>query len=322
MKSILNILVFIITVNGYSQIVPSTYEHISHLMTFGPSANAKWGDDDKVQVYFYSMPTDQKGNIYFRIFDPEISGDLDQKNGSFDTKTEFAIYGGRGAYSTKAARGTQPTKGYDAGIILDKKTFGSSSTYENKWYTFGPFNPKEGELIHAEKEGEADRYIFKIIIKGKSGNDGNGYKLSMSSSPSKNTSIPSGKAFAFEICFRLFDDITKVAHFYPFVGEGVTNIKQCNFDFDNNGQILITSVVKNMNPAATSSDGNWKSSIHKIEKDEHNLVLDLQIVQRKKSKNDMAIYILNQYGEAMPFFSIPADGLRKYKYKIKVKINI
>jgi hypothetical protein len=33
----------------------------------------------------------------------------------------------------------------------------------------------------------------------------------------------------------------------------------------------------------------------------------------------MVFYITNQYGELMPFYTVPIGGVPKYKYKIGVK---
>jgi hypothetical protein len=311
-------IVFIVQ-EAFTQMIPSRYENVSHLMTFGPGADAKWGDDDHVQVYFFSIPANYRKNFYIKVLDPSTSGDMDQANGGFDTKTQFAVYGGKGAFSNPAARNMNPIKGYDSGVLLDKKVFGSESTYENKWYTFGPFNPKEGELIKAIDKTDKDKYYIKVIIKGISGNDGNGYKLQLCDSESNN--IQQAEAFAFEVGFRLKSKKGETAHFYPFIDEGVTNVKQNNFDFDSDGKIRLTSVVKNMHPAETSKDGSWENSIHKIVEEEFETVLDLQIDKSSSSSNDMVIYMENQYGEALPFYSVPSAYQKKYRYKVKVNVK-
>ena len=320
MKAIFTVAIFLGSLISLSaQTVPSRYENISHLMTFGPGADSKWGDDDNVQVYFFSIPANYKKNIYVKVLDPSTSGEMDQANGSFDTKTQFAIYGGKGAFSNPAARNMDPVKGYQSGVLLDKKTFGSEASYENKWYTFGPFNPKEGEFIKAADAADKDKYYIKVIIKGLSGNDGNGYKLQLCDSESKD--IQQAEAFAFEVSFRLKAKKGETAHFYPFIEDGVTNVKQNNFDFDSDGKILLTSVVKNMHPAVTSKDGNWSSSVHKIVEEEFETVLDLQINKSSTIDNDMVVYMENQFGEALPFYSVPSAYQKKYRYKVKVNVK-
>ncbi len=297
-----------------AQLVPSSYENIDHLMTFSKGANKSWGDDDYVQIYFFSVPKEHQGNLYIRIFDPNCSGNLDQANGSFDSKTKFSVYGGKDAFNHPAARMVNPERGYDSGLLLDAKVFGKEDAFEEKWYTFGPFNPKEGDI-------DDDKYVFKLIIEGQDGNDGNGYRLAMSSEADKNEDVEAALAFAYEISFRLKTDITEVAHFYPFIDPDVISVKQNNFDFDGNGVMRITSVVKNQHRIESSKDGKWASSVHKIVSDEHNLSLDLQIIKSDDSDNDMVLYLQNQYGDAIPFYSMPQPNVPKYKYKVKIKIE-
>ena len=311
---IFSISIFCICWNVKSQLVPSSYENIDHLMTFSKESSKSWGDDDFVQIYFFSVPKEHVGNLYIRVFDPNCSGLMDQANGSFNSKTKFSVYGGKEAFNHPSARKVDPVRGYDSGVLLDSKVFGSEEKYEQEWFTFGPFNPKEGDL-------DGDKYVFKMIIEGQEGNDGNGYRLAFSSEEFKNKDVEAGLAFAYEISFRLKSDVKEVAHFYPFIDPEIVSVKQNNFDFDFNGEMRVTSVVKNMQKVSTSNDGEWVSSVLPIVKDEHNLSLDLQIIKKDDSPNDMVLYLQNQYGDAIPFYSMPQPNVPKYKYKVKIKIE-
>lgn len=55
---------------------------------------------------------------------------------------------------------------------MTTKTFGEDAEQDNGWYTFGPFNPAEGEL-----QPEVGGYVFKLIVEGLDGDDGNLYKF-------------------------------------------------------------------------------------------------------------------------------------------------
>jgi len=298
----------------YSQIVPSTYENIQYLMTFGKEASPKWGDDDNTQVHFFVLPKSEKKAFYIRIFDPSISGSCDTKNGSFDTKTTFSFYGGKGAFSTKAARLINPVEGYDNGKLLSKKTFGSDKEYDNKWYSIGPFNPQEGEYSK-----QFDGYIFKIICKGISGNDGNAYKYSLSYKKNENIAIENGNIFTYEMCFKLFPKKSSIAHVYPFITDNIKSILINNFDADDDIFIRITSIAHKLINGKVSLDGNWNKTLLKILSKEINTSIDVQLVKKTDSNNDMMIFILNQFKEAMPLFTVPIGGKPKYLYKVNVK---
>ena len=98
-----------------------------------------------------------------------------------------------------------------------------------KWYSFGPINPTEGEYL--PKEGG---HIFKVIIEGTSGDDGNLYRLFLSSSPTENRSVEGAFAYYFRYKFRMHDDVNQVSHIYPYIDKDIVSIKQANFDWDRN----------------------------------------------------------------------------------------
>ena len=129
-----------------SQSIPADEENIPFLVTFGNKADKSWGDDDFCQIHFLVIPKDQMAPFYIRVFDPDIGGQHDELKTSFNTQTSFEIYGGPGAISDEDARKEQPVGNYKSGILMDERTFGADAEWDNKWYTFGPFNPVEGEL--------------------------------------------------------------------------------------------------------------------------------------------------------------------------------
>ena len=45
------------------------------------------------------------------------------KNGSFDSKTSFSLYGGKYCFSKKEAQQVDPVKGYDSGRLIKKMVF-------------------------------------------------------------------------------------------------------------------------------------------------------------------------------------------------------
>ncbi len=135
------------TMVAYAQPAPAVDENIPYLVTFGKDADKSWGDDDFCQIFFCKIPKDQIAPIYIRVFDPDTGGDLDEPKGDYNTKIRFSVYGGKNCWSDKDAQDVNPVGNYKSGINIASKTFGSEPQYNNKWYTFGPFNPFEGEYI-------------------------------------------------------------------------------------------------------------------------------------------------------------------------------
>jgi hypothetical protein len=301
----------------FCQLVPAKESNIEFLATFGSNAKGTWGDDDHTQVFFISLSNTQKDPFYIRIYDPECGGKNDQINTAFNTQTKFTVYGGNDCYSNKDARQVNPSGNYKSGIQLGSKTFNNETIYDDKWYTFGPFNPQEGEL-----DKELNGYVFKLIIEGISGDDGNMYKFFVSTQADNNYAPEGTNAFAYEMCFRInAQSPNALAHLYPFIDKNVLSVRQYNFDFDSDGEIRLTTIAKKLHPQAISKDGTWEWSANKVKDEEKNTSFDLQISKKGAKSNDMVMYMVNQYNEAVPFFSNPIGGKPKYKYKIDVQVK-
>ena len=141
-----------------AQSVPSIEENIPFLVTFGKDSETSWGDNNFRQTFFALIPRDQRGAVYIRVFDPDVGGEYDEAKGVFDTKTRFMVYGGLNCWSSIGKNPLESNEDIYSGILLASKTFGNDPKYDGKWYTFGPFNPAEGEYVE-----KFNGYVFKII---------------------------------------------------------------------------------------------------------------------------------------------------------------
>ncbi|MCR5695782.1 MAG: hypothetical protein K6G73_02275 [Marinilabiliaceae bacterium] len=300
-----------------AQPVPGADENIPYLITFGKGGETAWGDDNFVQIIFFSIPADQNTPVYIRVYDPDCGGENDEMKNSWNTKTKFTIYGGAGSCSNKDAQKCNEKGNYKSGTMLLTKTFGSEPTFDGKWYTFGPINPSEGENLP-----EFGGRTFKLVIEGISGDDGNMYRLFLSRNGNNNVKVDGAFAYYFKYKFRMHDSGTEVSHIYPYIDNRVVSIKQSNFDWDNDGFLRIISVSKNGVMMKVSNDDEWQSSTHKIDDAEKNSSWDIQMIKSKSKplkNNNVVIYLENQYGELLPFYSVPIGGIPKYKYTIGVK---
>ena len=299
-----------------AQAVPSPVENIDYLVTFGAQADRGWGDDDFTQTFFFLVPQARRQPVYVRVFDPDCGGRHDEPKFGWNTRTDFSLYGGAGAHSGPDARRTEPVGSFRSGILLRQQTFGAEPAYAGKWYTFGPLNPLEGELV-TEFQG----YVFKLIAQGRQGDDGNLYRYFLSSSPTENVPVEGGNAFTYEYAFRLKGAAGARTHLYPFVNDKVVSIKQSNFDVDGDASLMLFSVAKNGHAAPVSGDGQWRSSEYPIVAAEHGLSLDLRLLNRSRAVNDMVFFVTDQYDTALPFFAVPLGGPPRYYYEVDVKIR-
>lgn len=297
----------------YCQAVPGKDENIPYLVTFGKNGETSWGDDDFYSVFFFTIPKDYNRQFYIKVFDPDNGGEIDEIQGLFDSKTMFSVYGGKGVDPDKnlASRGLKNGENYKQGTLLASKVFGNETTYDNKYYAFGPFNPNEGDYNEKWKS-----YIFKIVCEGITGDDGNLYRYFLSREAGSELPVEGANAFTYEYTFRLANDTKSVAHIYPYVDTGIVSIKQRNFDWDNDGVILVVSTYKQGLPLPVSNENDEKVSVIAVEPAEIGKSLDFQFHKRQDDlvrNNNVVVSLENQRGDALQFFSSPIGGVPVYQ---------
>ncbi len=300
-----------------SQSAPAADENIPYLMTFGGNSDPSWGDDDFLQIFFCLIPSSQTNAVYIRIYDPDTGGSLDEVKGDFNTIVNFSVYGGIGCWSDTAAQSVHPSGNYKSGYLLSSKSFGADPKYDGKWYSFGPFNPSEGE--YAEILGG---HAFKIIAQGISGDDGNLYRYFLSSSPEENIPVEGGNFFTYKYHFRLSDDQKHVSQIYPFVDDRTISVQISDFDWDNDGTIRLFSVSKNGLFCKVSGENNWAMSEFPIFAEEKNTTIEIQFTKNKYiqvKNNNVVVTVRNQYGVSLPFYVVPIGGVPVYSPKIRMK---
>jgi len=306
------------TVQISAQPAPAEEENIPSLVTFGGQADRSWGDDDFCQIFFFRIPTTQKDPVYIRVFDPDTGGELDEGKGDFNTKVRFSVYGGKGCYSDADAQNVEPEGNYKSGNLLASKSFAESNRYDNNWYTFGPFNPLEGEYVE-----KFDGQVFKIIAQGEAGDDGNLYSYFLSTMSKENHEVDGGNLFTYEYTFRLSNNQNNVSQIYPYIDDRTISVRISNFDWDDDGFIRIVSVAKNGELCPVSGEDNWVHKEFKIVEEEKDTSMEIQFIKNRNQKinnNNVVLTVQNQYGEMMPFFVIPIGGIPVYNAKIRMRV--
>jgi hypothetical protein len=302
---------FASSVTSMAQPVPGIDENIPYLMTFGKDGKTSWGDDDFSQTFFFQIPLDYKEPFYIRVFDPDTGGEHDEINGTWNTRMLYSVYGGAECYSHENAKGIDPTGNYKSGTLLFSRAFGMDQAHDNKWYTFGPINPAEGEYV-----SKWNSYVFKIICDGVSGDDGNTYRYFLSRDANGNRPIEGANAFTYEYSFRMWNDTENVMHIYPFVDSACIFVKIWNFDWDSDGTILAISEVRKGQELKISGEDEWAEDRITVLPEEKERSYDFQFHKRKDflvRNNNVVVRVENQYGEMLPFFSAPLGGIPVYK---------
>ena len=161
--------------------------------------------------------------------------------------------------------------------------------------------------------------MFKIVCEGISGDDGNLYRYFLSSNPDNNIPIEGANAFTYAYHFRMWNDFKSIAHIYPYIDTGIVYIRQRNFDWDKDGNILVVSRYKQGISVPISNENDWVQSNIPIEPQEVGASLDFQFHKRQDElvkNNNVVITLENQRGDALKFFSSPIGGVPVYQPKI------
>lgn len=321
-RLILPFIILVMTANpsGLSaQEVPGPDENIPFLITFGRDGGiTSWGDDDFSQTFFFALPKDYKDPFYIRVYDPDIGGKTDELNNFWNTRMVYSVYGGKGCYTNPEANGIDPKGNYKSGTLLATRTFGMDNKLDERWFTFGPFNPADGEYYPKFVSN-----IFKIICDGVSGDDGNLYRYAISRRPDSNVPVDGANAFTYEYTFRMWNnnDTSFVSHIYPYIDSGCIWVQQSNFDWDTDGNSIVVSVVKKGMRLSISDEDVWVKNRIPIDEEEIGKSLDFRFYKRRGElvkNNNVVVSVQNQYGQNLPFFSAPIGGVPVYKPRIKV----
>lgn len=308
------LLISMVTADLNAQAVPGKDENIYCLVTFGKDGKTSWGDPNFHSVWFFHIPPDYKKPFYIRVFDPDCGGEYDEIQGEFNTKTLFSIFGGKLVDPEQNTESQGVEKGktnYKKGNLLASKIFGSEAKYDNKYFTFGPFNTADGDF-----SAKWTMNVFKIVCEGVQGDDGNLYRYFLSSDPNSNIPVEGANAFTYSYTFRMWNDFKSIAHIYPFIDKGVAKIKQENFDWDNDGKILVVSRYRVGDLMNISNEDDTKENTFGVDQEkEVGSSLDFQFHKSQGvlvKNNNVQIQLSTQDNKGIKFFSSPIGGVPKY----------
>ena len=161
------------------------------LVVYGPQANSREGDPDRIERLFFSLPAGVTGPLYLRLFDGDTGGKWDSTLGRLNGETGYRLFGGEGAFSTAprpvpVAYGDQPAA-YDpavqtagTGQLLHEARIAADQASEDQWQTLTAFDATAGEVV-------GDRVWFRLDVAGVAGDDGNAFAATISQNADANT---------------------------------------------------------------------------------------------------------------------------------------
>jgi len=215
---------------------PDTTLETGSVLTFGRGAPGTDGDDDHVQVIFFEVPASCGDNLYFRIHDADTGGGgageaIDEADSpppwNWNTTITYTLRGYTGTYTHSDARSHRPgSAGINSGTLLTRTVIGNDPAYDGNWnLVFGPYTAGDGELVGSSR-------VFKLVVEGAGGDDGNLYNVVLSTDPLTNIAPAGSRVFAHSWTFPLPLDPSRRSPLYPYVSQGTVFFEQHNWDMD------------------------------------------------------------------------------------------
>lgn len=263
------------------------------LVTYGPTAPTREGDDDFKQVIFVRVPQSITDSLYLRIFDADNGGLIDSPFDKFDTETRFALFGGTGAYS-KSSLSRQNADSADlyAGTIIADGRFGVDPFLDNKWFNFAYFSPQQGELVDGH-------YYFKLVVEGITGNDGNLFDLTVSKQDKRNITPQGVEIFSYTPTLRL-PGKGIFAEMKFMVPRNASEIIIKNFDLAG-GKVAVETPFRSNLPVVSSGQDVWAESNIIFEERELGLYSALKFEGGGEIPNDATFHLVSKNGNSIPF---------------------
>lgn len=274
-------------------IQPSWAQKSTTLITYGSDASSIEGDDDFKQIIFFTIPkTTQRDSLYLRIFDPDVGGAWDQQYGEWDSQTRFRLYGGKGAYTAPTVQTPFP-KEEDrlAGNLITDITFGVDKFSDNKWFTFASFIPTQGEEVDGNN-------VFKLVVEGVDGNDGNIFEVVVSIYPKRNE-LPKGLQIINYCPTISLPEIGVHAELRFSIPQNVHEITVHNFDLVG-AKMDVQTRFRSGLTITSSEQGKWAEDKVVLEKHETGEFAAITYEGGYEIPNDATFYVTDKNGKTLP----------------------
>jgi large repetitive protein len=271
-------------------------------ITYGSDAPAREGDYDYRQIIYFCVPESTQGQLYLRIFDPDCGGAIDQRIGTFDTTTQFRLYGGTGIYTSYIGDTNKSpkspgkdmgglVKSIEAGELLTEKSFTVDTFSDSRWYSFPSFDAQQGEAV------DGKRY-FVLLVQGLGGNDGNIFDIFVSTSDKRNKKPEGLEIFSPALTVNIPEKgIFAELRFYT--PRGTQEITVHNFDAAG-GSIDVRTAFRSGLKVDASAQGDWAERTVSLRENETGRLNAVTFSGGTEIPNDASFFITGKNGKILP----------------------
>ncbi len=278
------------------------------LVVYGPAANSREGDPDRIERLFFSLAAGTTGPLHLRLFDADVGGRGDSVLGRLNGATDYRLYGGTGAYAA-AVRPARQTDGARAkpggevqpaptGDLLVERQIANDAEFDDQWVTLHTLDASAGEVV-------GDRIWFRLDVQGAAGDDGNVFAATLSTDAGANVTPEGMQTVAFAPTLRWpgTGAPTEVRVAIPAGGQ----VTLQNFDAAA-GQLRLHTLYEEF-PVTASGQDVW--SVQNL------LIADAEaaitVVEGFEKPNDVTLSVFGADGAALPLIMPPvrAVGLNR-----------
>lgn len=260
------------------------------LITYGPEAGTREGDPTYSQVIYLELPEDLKERVYVRVFDPDSGGEHDLVYGQENTSTRFALYGGEGVLVLPDDAGQSVSEGeLNTGVLLSEKRYGQSDQFDNSWVNVGLLKADQGE-----KQG--GRRLFRLLVTGEAGNDGNLYDVAMSLRDQRQLDVPGARIFTYSPTVRVPNrqSLTELRFGLP---EDAQTLSVHNFDAAH-GKLQFTSAFRSIDLKPSGQD-QWRVGTVDLLPEERGELVAITLKGGGEIPNDATFFVSSSDGDPL-----------------------
>ncbi len=261
------------------------------LVTYGTDAPHREGDPTHRQIIYIDLPDGLQERVYLRVFDPDNAGDYDLIYGQPNSETRYTVFGGDGAYAGEPVDGKTNTEAeLSSGNVIADKTFGDDPRTDGQWTTIALLSPSDGEQ-------RGNRRLFRLVVDGITGNDGNLYGVDLSLRNARAVPPEGAKLYSFAPTIRVPNRTTLTELRFQVPGEE-TELVVDNFDAAH-GKLALATSFRSV-PLKPSGQGRWRSETVKLRPDEQGQIAAITLRGGSEMPNDATFYITVKSDRLLP----------------------
>ncbi len=283
------------------------------LVTYGMEAPTREGDPTHRQVIYIEVPADLNERVYIRLFDPDTGGDHDLVYSQADTTTNFMLFGGDGAFAGDTATGRDVSEEeLSSGTLLTEKSYADEARFDNQWTNFAFISADQGE----ERDGKR---VFRLVVDGAAGNDGNLYGVAVSLRDRRQVDVPGSKLTSYAPTIRVPDTetLTELRFTAP---EGATSLAIDNFDAAH-GKVSLTTAFRSVDLTPSGQD-QWRTDDVKLTSDELGKPAAITLSGGREIPNDATFFITVRADRLLPLDLPPFNWIPNRRPEIDASATV